>query len=175
MKIFIVIILVFLTCLPSDSQIITGGVEYSVEEARSSVLQNPQAPLSKQVVRNYILDTDRVENLTALLQGITKLNDRTLAYFSDGSYGVNYADNPKQVWYYTNNGILMHSEIRTSLEYPYKSYKYTPDGVLVNMSLRVSEDETFIFNRSGGLIAHWVGENCYDENNSIIMTRKRFN
>lgn len=174
MRSFVIIIFVFLICLPACSQIITGGVEYSVEEARTSVLENPQAPLSRQVIMGHIFDKERVENLTSLLQGITKLNDRTLAYFSDGSYGVNYADDPMHVWYYSNNGVLMHSEIRTSLRYPYKSYKYTPDGQLVNMSLRVSEEETFIFDNSGYLIAHWVGQNCYDENNSIIMTRKKY-
>ena len=42
------------------------------------------------------------------------------------------------------------------------------------MSLRVSKDETFIFNKSGKLLAHWIGNNCYDENNSVIMTREIF-
>lgn len=107
-----------------------------------------------------------------MLKGSTELSDRTLAYFSDGSYGVNYNDDKIHVWYYKNDGTLMYAEEKTALDYPYKTYKYTPNGDLVNMSLRTSEEETFIFNKSGKLIAHWIGKNCFDEQNNIIMTRK---
>ena len=40
------------------------------------------------------------------------------------------------------------------------------------MTLRVSENETFIFSPLGKLIGHWVSANCYDENGNIIMKRK---
>jgi hypothetical protein len=45
-------------------------------------------------------------------------------------------------------------------------------GNLVNMTFRVSEFETFIFNNSGNLIAHWKGEKCYNPDGKIIMTRR---
>lgn len=63
---------------------------------------------------------------------------------------------------------------RNRSEYPYKTYKYTPDGRLVNMSLRVSKGETFIYTPDGNLLAHWVGANAFDENGNIIMTRKYY-
>ena len=174
MKSFIIIICILLIGIPALPQIITGSVEYSVEDARKCVSENLQAPLDKQSFQMHLFDNDRIEHLTALLQGKTTLNDRSLAYFSDGSYGINYNNDKTHVWYYNQDGILTHTEIRTSLSYPYKSYKYSINGELVNMSLRVSKDETFIFNKSGKLLAHWIGNNCYDENNSVIMTREIF-
>lgn len=174
MKNFIIIIFILFLGSPVFPKIITGGVEYSVEDARKCVSENLQAPVDKQIIQLRLFDSDRTKHLTALLQGKTTLNDRTLAYFSDGSYGINYNNDKTRVWYYNQDGILTHTEIRTSLSYPYKSYKYSINGELVNMSLRVSKDETFIFNKSGKLLAHWIGNNCYDENNSVIMTREIF-
>ncbi len=174
MKSFIIIICILLIGIPALPQIITGSVEYSVEDASKCVSENLQAPIDKQIFQMHLFDNDRIEHLTALLQGKTTLNDRSLAYFSDGSYGINYNNDKTHVWYYNQDGILTHTEIRTSLSYPYKSYKYSINGELVNMSLRVSKDETFIFNKSGKLLAHWIGNNCYDENNSVIMTREIF-
>ena len=40
------------------------------------------------------------------------------------------------------------------------------------MGLRVSKEETFIYNPQGKLIAHWLGTNAYDEGGNVIMTRK---
>lgn len=104
--------------------------------------------------------------------GVIELEDRTIAQFSDGSYGICYKDSPKEVLYYSKEGGLTHKEIKESLEYPYKAYKYKADGRLENVSLRVSETETYIYTPSGKLLAHWVGKNCYNAAGEIIMTRQ---
>ena len=171
-KAVITVLLVFCIFLPAQSKIITGEVQYSVNNARSEVLNQTPAPFNRETIRANIYDYNKRENQTALLKGITDLKDRTLAQFSDGSYGVIYKQNLSEVFYYGSDGILTHNEKRESLNYPYKSYKYSTGGKLVNMSLRVSEDETFIFEPDGKLIAHWMGEYCYDENDNIIMKRK---
>ncbi len=106
--------------------------------------------------------------------GVIELEDRIIARFSDGSYGITYKDSPKDVFYYSRDNILMHREIKESLEYPYKAYKYTPDGQLENVSVRISKQETYIYTPKGKLIAHWFGKNCYDEFGKIIMTRDNF-
>ena len=169
-----IIILLLLLLFPSAvmSEMITGGVEYTTSEAQDIILQDKPKPVNVGVLRNKYLDCNRDENIQNMLKGFTDLKDRTLAYFSDGSYGVVYKDNPLNVLYYGKNGILTHTEERTSLVYPYKSYKYDTMGNLVNMTFRVSEFETFIFNNSGNLIAHWKGENCYNPDGKIIMTRR---
>lgn len=170
-KVIVVVFLIFFG-LPVSSKMITGEVQYSVNGAREEVISAQVPAFDKEVIRARVFDYNRAENLGSLLKGVTELRDRTLAYFSDGSYGVVYKENPLDVYYYGVDGILTHSEKRDSVEYPYKSYKYTTGGKLVNMSLRVSEDETFIFEPDGKLIAHWLGAQCYDENNNVIMSRK---
>ncbi len=152
--------------------ILTGGVEYSVDDARIELQNNRPAVTDFLLTQNNITDKNNKENLSYLLKGITELKDRTLGLFSDGSYAVNYKSDPLHVWYYDKDGTLINTEARTSSDFPYKSYKYTPDGELVNMSLRTSETETFIFSPFGRLIGHWVGQNCYDENGNVLMTRK---
>ena len=109
-----------------------------------------------------------------MLKGKTELKDRILALFSDNSYAVMYKDDELHVWYYSANGQLTHYEIKDGTNYPYKSYKYNIDGKLINMGLRVSKGETFIFNPNGKLIAHWIKNNGYDEYGNIILKRKYF-
>lgn len=172
MKNFIIMFILITFCLPAPAKIITGGVEISQYEAQNQVLETRPKSFDFNIIKNNFIDSNRVENITILLQGYTELKDRTLGFFSDGSYAISYKDNPTQVFYYNNEGILTHTETRTSLNYPYKSYKYSTNGELVNMGLRVSEKETFIFDKNGNLIAHWVNENCFNQYGKIIMTRK---
>lgn len=161
-----------LMMLPACAEVLTGGVKYTVNDAKIELQHNRPSATDFIVSRNNFVDKDRNANYFALLKGKTNLNDRILALFSDGTYAVNYKNDLKHVWYYDKDGMLINVEFRTSLEFPYGSYKYSPDGELANMSLRVSKDETYIFSSFGELLAHWVGDNCYDENGNIVMTRK---
>ena len=173
MKKFIIMLTLLFFCIQTSfGAILTGGVEYSVEDARIELQNNRPQVTDFLLTQNNIIDNNNKENISYLLKGITELKDRTLGLFSDGSYAVNYKNDPLHVWYYDKNGTLINTEERSSLNYPYKSYKYTPDGELVNMALKKSETETFIFSPFGRLIGHWVGQNCYDENGNVIMTRK---
>ncbi|MBR1460730.1 hypothetical protein IJ596_03745 [bacterium] len=167
-----VLLILFLFCFASvsDAATLSGGIKYSQEDARLELQNNK--PSADFLFRASAVDEYFDENISNILKGVTKLNDRTLAQFSDGSYGVNYYNDPKHVWYYDRGGTLINAEVRTSTVPPYSTYKYDPDGSLVNMSMRVSDEETFIFSPQGQLLGHWLGENCYDENNNVVMTRQ---
>ncbi len=170
MKKILFVLLILGITLSANAEMLTGGVKYSQEDARIELQNNK--PSADFLFSASVVDEYFDENISHLLKGMTKLNDRTLAQFSDGSYGVNYYNDPKHVWYYDKGGTLINAEVRTSVTLPYSTYKYDPDGTLVNMSMRVSEDETFIFSPHGKLLGHWVGEKCYDENNNVVMTRQ---
>lgn len=170
-KIFVITLILLLQPVVMGD-IITGGVEMSVDTAREEVVSGQKARFDYMNVKNNLTDRNYRENQSKLLKGITELNDRKLGRFSDGSYAVMYYDDPKNTYYYSPDGILTHNEVKTDTNYPFKAYKYKTDGTLENQSLKVSPQETFIFNKNGKLIAHWLGENCFDENNNIIMTRK---
>lgn len=162
------LILYFLIIIPVQAEFITGGVEMSVDNAREEVFSSiPESPIS-----SGSSDILFGENKSNLLKGITNLKDRKLGKFSDGSYAVMYYENPKNTYYYSANGDLLYTEVKTDARYPYKAFKYNSNGKLVNRSLKASPNETFIFSVSGKLLAHWVGEKCFDENNNVIMTRR---
>ncbi len=167
----ILLLFFMLLSLSAGATTLTGGIKYSVDDARIE-LQNNKPHSTALLTNNNFLDINHKQNMDYLLRGITKLNDRTMGLFSDGSYAINYNNDQKHVWYYDKDGNLIHIEIKNSLSYPYHTYKYTADGELATMTLRVSEGETFVFDPYGQLLGHWVGSNCYDENGNIVMTRK---
>ncbi len=155
-------------------QIIQGGVEYNTDTARQELFNTQRQTIPANLLKSHIIDTNNIENSMLLLNGQSELKDRTLARFSDGSYGIIYKNDPLHAWYYNSDGILTHCEVKSSTAYPYKSYKYSTDNRLINMSLRVSEDETFIYSPDKKLIAHWLSGNCYNNEGKVIMTRKVF-
>jgi hypothetical protein len=171
-KCLLILVLFLFFAVPVEAKIITGGVEVSVNQAREELFSNSAPNPDFNLLKSNLIDINHFENLSTLLKGITELKDRTLAKFSDGSYGIIYKDNPTKVFYYSLDGVLIYYDVKSSLEYPYKTYKYSLNGELVNTSLRISEGESFIFEKSGKLLAHWVGDYCYDEENNVIMTRK---
>lgn len=175
MKRFILIFLSIVFILPVNAQIITGEVEYNAEIAREEVFSKPIEKINYNKIRNRFYDLNNLENLNYLFQGITELKDRKLAKFSDGSYGVQYYDDPMYSWYYSYNGKLISFIQKDSLSYPCKITKFKPDGNVANTGYRVSERESFIFSPEGKLLAHWLGNSCYDENNNVIMTRNIMN
>ena len=170
MRKFLLVLVLLGFIMPSYSQTISGGIKYSQEDARIE-LQNNKPRVDFIFIASAV-DENFDENLSYLLKGITKLNDRTLAKFSDGSYGVNYNSDLMHVYYYDRGGTLINAEVKTGTIPPYRTYKYDPDGELVNMTMRVSENETYIFNPHGKLLGHWVGEKCFDENGNVVMTRQ---
>lgn len=171
-KFLLLLCLFFIVNLAFADMILQGGAEYNVQSAREEVQENVQYKINPRQFSPNLVDINRAENLTALLKGQVELKDRTLALFSVGTYGVVYKNDPLHAYYYSNSGVLEFVDVRTGRDYPYKSYQYDMGGNLVNMGLRLSKDETYIYDAKGKLIAHWVGSNGYDENGKIIMTRK---
>ena len=168
-------LLSYLSPFPLQAKVITGEVKYNAANTREEVFSNPLKPFNINSVSKYYIDKNNIENLNALHQGITELKDRKIAKFSDGSYGIQYYDDPMYSWYYSEGGRLINFTQKDSTEYPCKIVKYKPDGQIANVGYRVSERESFIYSSDGKLIAHWLGENCYDEFNKIIMKRKFYN
>ena len=171
--IFIFLLFLFMNiCLQAEAKIITGEVEYNTESVREEVFASPVNPLNISTYGEHLIDRNNAENLENLLKGNTDLKDRKIAKFSDGSYGVQYYNDVMYTWYYSQNGRLISFTQKDSESYPTKFTKYRPDGNVANQGYRISEQESYIYTPDGKLLAHWLGENCYDEYNNIIMKRK---
>lgn len=172
LKYFLLLIVIFFTIPVYGQTVLTGEVNYNIQSAKEELFNTPRKKLDSFLVAKNITDKNNIENLKYSLKGNVELKDRTLAFFSDSTYAVMYYSDMYHVWYYSKNGKLIYTEEKDALEYPYKSYKYTISGRLVNMGLRVSKDETFIYTPQGRLIAHWLKDKAYDEYGNVIMTRK---
>jgi len=149
-----------------------GSAEYNVNSAREQVADGIAYKINKNIFQSKIYDYDNKSNLENIIKGNLELKDRTLAFFSDSTYGILYKDEPYSVYYYDANGFLIYIDQKSSLNYPYNFYKYDTTGNLINMGVRVSKEETYIYSPDEKLIAHWVGNNAYDEKNNIIMKRR---
>lgn len=168
----LLILFTLLACLPANADFLQGGVTYDVNSAREDLLQHSNNKFDKTLVQSFYRDYYYDDNKTYNQSGKVSMQNRILAFFSDSTYGVMYTAIPLYVWYYSKDGTLIYMEKKDSEDYPHKAYKYTPSGLLMNMSLRVSKEETYIFTPAGKLVAHWIGENAYDEDNNVIMTRR---
>lgn len=172
MKKIILFFLIIALHLPVGAEILQGGITYDVNSAREELMKHSNNKIDKTLVQSFEKDYYYKENNLYRLNADKTPSNRVLAFFSDTTYGVMYNAIPLYVWYYAQDGTLIYMEKKDSTEYPYKSYKYTPSGLLMNMSMRVSKEEAFVYTPAGKLIAHWVGANAYDEENNIIMTRE---
>ncbi len=172
MKRYLIVLILLIFGLTSHAEVLQGGVSYDVDSARDDLMESVSYTIKTDEINGFYTDAEYEQNANYMLKGVTDLKDRTLAYFSDGTYAVQKKDDPYKVYYYGAAGVLMYVEKKQSLEYPYKSYKYNTAGKLVNMSLRVSKSETYIYAKDGKLLAHWVKSNAYDEHGNIIMKRR---
>ena len=168
--ILFLLIICFIPCV--SAQIITGEVEYNAEAASQEVFSSPLPSFNYQYVQKHFIDINYAENYNCLNAGIKEINGRKIARFTDGTYGIWYYNEPLYTWYYSGNGRLINFTQKNSENYPAKVVRYLPDGSITNVGLKVSEEESFVFSREGKLLAHWIGLNCYDEYNNIIMKRK---
>ncbi len=172
MKKLILFLLIVTFYTSAEAQILTGEIKYDCQQAKEEAFREPPKQIDFDFIKIHFIDKNRNENINALQSGIDKLINRKLAKFSDGSYGVEYFDDPEYSWYYDSMGRLINFTHKSALTYPCKTTKYKPDGSITNTGLKVSEKESFLFNKDGKLIAHWLGDYCYDAKNNIIMTRK---
>lgn len=171
-KYLLLLIVIFCTIPVYAKTVLTGEVNYNIQSARQDLLQTTKKNFDAFIVAENITDKNNRENLKYCLKGNVELKDRVLAFFSDFTYAVMYNNDKYHVWYYSQNGRLIYTEEKDRLEYPYKFYKYSVSGGLVNMGVRVSESETFIYTPNGRLIAHWLKDKAFDEYGKVVMTRK---
>lgn len=147
-----------------------GGVTYTVESARKEAFEGVKYKIPVSSFKEHLRDRNFAENGVGST-GVKDLGDKWVEHYSDGSYGIVYKKNLFYSFFYNKSGNLTEIEIRTSLVCPTKTYKYMPNGRLENVIFVVSKNESFIYRLNGELEAHWIGNNCYDENGKLVLTR----
>lgn len=188
-----------LSLTPVKAQVtLQAGVQksWTVQSARQEAFRNIRVRRDFSAFPNY--DPFHKENLSLIKKGITEYHNRSITVFhSDGviiNYGIHIlSTHPSEInlldkcFYYSMDGSLKAIDINPTLSpnnilnenfyYPFKTYKYNyKNGRLICVALRVAPGESFVFDSGGVLIAHWIGNTCYDEHDKPSgITRAEFN
>ena len=158
----------FVYVIPVYSYTLKGGVSYTVEEARAKAFSNVPLKIDMNEYKKYFKDPNYEENKKAISDEKKRLKGRQLTFFSVGGYSIVYYNNLTTAFYYDDFGNLELIEFH----YQEKDIAYTVSGNLDRISLLVKKSECFIFDLNKKLVAHWIGNNCYNEKGELIMTRK---
>ena len=156
---------------PVNALTLKGGVEYTVESAREEAFRNIEYQISMEPHKKYLKDPGYTPGEGGKKPKISK-KGRTVSYFSDGSYDIRYYTNWKYIYIYNVFGKLKAVEIRDyDKAYPFVSYCYDTEGVLIEAALNVSGSECYVYDMNGILLAHWKGYTAYDSDGNVIMLR----
>ena len=174
-KLLLFFILNMLFILPVSSITLTGSAEYNIDSAKTEAFHGVRYSLDRNSLSNYLKDPNYIQNYTYVLRGKTKIQDRTLAAFSDGTYGVRYSNDLYHNYYYDTKGSLFKVDVlnKPFNEYPHRSVAYNKYGAFKNATFVVSDREQYLYDKNKNMIGHWVENACYDENGNVLMLRKR--
>lgn len=172
-KILILVSSLVIFCLPVCSYTIKGGILYNVDNAREVAFWGVDRKINMSVYKEYLYDPNYYENIKALNKGKSKYKKRLLTRFDTGSYAILYLSNDKISFYYDKTGKLEYvsKDIRQRKEYPFRAVKYGLDGSIDSIALYVKSDEQFVFDSNGKFLAHWLGQNSYNERGELINSR----
>lgn len=180
MKKLLFILSIFLIMSAFCDEILKGSI--SVSCAREKAFAGISKTIPADEIRKYKYDLYHYLNLNYIKENKLLIQngykDRILVpfYTKRGrlvAYGVQYKDDPDKKLYYTLGDRLIKYEKDTSKKgvFPYKTAAYDINGNLVNISLYISQTESFVFNKNEKLLAHWVNDECYNEKGKLRATR----
>ena len=157
--------------LPVYSFTLKGGVTFTVESARKEAFADVEYSLPKNIIDANRIDPNFEDNKVLIKNGVKETGDRFIDYFSNGNYSIVYKKNLYLEFHYTKEGKLETIGKRTSLTCPLKTYQYDTNQKLVSITLYKTLNDIYIFSLDGTLVAHWIGNKCYDKNNRLIKYR----
>ena len=197
-KIFLTFLILLLFSCSAYSMTLKGGVEYTVDSARIIAFENTDLTIPKSKFSGLMSDIYYYSNIEAIKAGKLSagigFNRKLVPFYNKNNklsfYGVVTEDQPNEKLYYSPTGKLLKYEINTFSApeqsayarltreasadvYPYKTIAYNTKGQLLNINLVVSDNEAFVFNKEKKLIAHWIGDTCYNENGEIDLTKNK--
>ena len=147
----------------AQEEIIQAQVKYNEASARIEAFRDVEKKIAKSFYRNYLKDENRKENIENIKKSNFVINDERYLcpfYVEDvlASYSVVYSDNMYYTFYYNILGNLVKFDKIVSEDYPIKVYSYSRFGNLISVSFSVDNEEQFVYNEKGKLLAHWQGD-----------------
>ena len=173
MKKFICLLIIFVfTGCAAQSVTLSGGVSYTVNEARQIAFDGVAQKIDMSKYKEYFVDKNFEKNINALKNGKNSFWNRFFMYFSDDTYAVRYKLHSEIGYYYNKDGVLFEIDFIEDRDYPKRAIKYDKKGSFKSVILIISSDEQYIFDTNKKLRSHWIGKNCYNEKGELILTRE---
>ena len=166
-----------MSILPAAAKTLSGGVVYTVESAREAAFEGIEYEISMEPFKKYMKDPGFIA--AAKTEGgkprVSK-RGRLLTFYSEGSYSTFYKKNSNYTYFYDNHGNLQYVGVRlkknNNNNYPILGKKYDLNGKLIAVFFDVSAVESFVYTPAKKLVAHWIGDKCYDSHGDVLYLRK---
>lgn len=164
--------------MPANAYTLKAGVEYTVDSARLVAFQDTNLSINKNEFSEFLTDKYYYSSIDFINGKIIEAVGRRVVPFYEKNnklsfYGIQYHNDKNKKFYYSPTGKLLKYEINTFKgSYPYKTIAYDTKGNLININLVVSDKEAYIFNKDKKLIAHWIGNICYNEKGEVDLTKR---
>ena len=176
-RIFIVLMFLLFCNVNAQEVSLQAGVKYNEASARIEVFSDVETKIKKEFYKDFLTDKNKKENLDYIEKNIFEIGNKRLLcpfYVKNTlvSYAVVYFDMPEYSFYYNILGKLIKFDISKNNEYPKKVFGYSRFGNLISATLEVDEDEQFVYDENGKLIAHWLYNEVLNKNNKTPKVLK---
>ena len=170
---YLILLIIFLGLYaPVNAEALKGGVSYTVDEARVKAFSNVPLKIDMNEYKKYFKDPNYEENKKAIAKGGKCLRKKNITVYLDKGYSISYKNKKNITFYYDKNGKLENIDIDYKKTFPMQSAKYDINGNLDSTCLGLENYEQYMFDRNQKLRAHWIGNNCYNENGELINIRE---
>lgn len=162
-----------------EEEVIKAGIKYNEASARIEAFRDLPRKIEKSFYKDYLKDPNRKENIASIKNKEYEIDSRVLCpfFFKETllSYAVTYVTEDDTTYYYNIFGNLLRFDIVEHNENYMKTIGYSRYGNLINVSISADNDEQFVYDENGKLIAHWIGEKLVSEKLFKITRRERIN
>lgn len=178
-KNLLVFFILLIFCMPLCAETLEGSI--SIDSARSEAFEGIHKIISADEMVRYKSDRFYYSNMELIKEGKTYVDygfERKIEpYYSKRgrllAYSVQYMESSKKTFYYSKKDKLLKYEISNfENTYPYKTAAYNIRGKLLNINYFASENEQFIFNKKGKLIAYCLDDKCYNAKGKLISLKR---
>ena len=156
----------------ANAQNLEASIKYDENSAKIEAFKGVYKKIDRVAFEDFLRDKNRKQNLELMNKKITEQQDRFLCPFYLNevivSYAVTYKNNPKNTYYYNILGSLEKVDIQNNeTKFPKRILSYSRYGNLIGVIFETSEEEEFVYDKNGKLLARWLNQDMYDKEDNF--------
>ncbi len=168
-KLTVLFIFLLFLCAFAQDEVVQGSIKYNEATAKIEAFKNVEKKIDMHKFKDYFTDKNRKQNLELMKNDIFQIETRSLFpfYVKDAiiAYAIVYSSDSRYTFYYNYIGKLMKIEILEDDISKKRTFGYSRFGNLISVSFEAGDNEQFVYNEKGKLIAHWLDDTLVSENN----------